>query len=259
MMTKVQDELDRIEKMINAPESRDLQKRVRNEKGYVRPRNASSMMLIDGSTDNFKVLMGVRNKNLKFMPGALVFPGGKVDRGDGYVTSFDELHPATENKLQGAMRGNPSKHRARSLGLAAIRETAEESGLLMGKKTSYQTNNDDWKLFEKQSVSPSLSSLRLIARAITPSGAPRRFDTWFFAAKSDEIAHTPENGFDPSGELEELRWLTPQEAIESNTREITRVMLVELMNRLRDDPQLSPDYPVPCYFARQGKFSRQEI
>ena len=258
-MTSVKNELDRIEKMINAPETREMQKRVRKEKGYVRPRNASSMMLIDGPADNFKVLMGVRNKNLKFMPGALVFPGGKVDRGDGYVPSLDELHPDTEKKLLGAMRGNSSKHRARSLGLAAIRETAEESGLLLGKKVSYKTESDDWKLFETKGISPSLSNLRLIARAITPPGVPRRFDTWFFAANASEIAHTPENGFDPSGELEELRWITPQEAIESNTREITRVMLVELMTRLREDPQLSPDYPVPCYFAKQGKFSREEI
>lgn len=183
----------------------------------------------------------------------------RVDRGDGYVDSLDEFHPDIEKKLLGAMRGNSSKHRARSLGLAAIRETAEESGLLLGKKTSYKTDSDDWKLFETKGVSPSLANLRLISRAITPPGVPRRFDTWFFAANASEIAHTPESGFDPSGELEELRWLTPQEAIESNTREITRVMLVELMNRLKGDPQLSPDHSVPCYFARQGKFSRQEI
>lgn len=258
-MTNVTNELNRIEEMINAPETRELRKRVRKNIGYVRPRNASTMMLIDGSANNFKVLMGVRNKNLKFMPGAMVFPGGKVDRGDGYASSLDEFHPETEKKLLSAMRGRPSKHRARSLGLAAIRETAEESGLLLGKKTAYQTKSDDWKQFEKEGVTPSLSNLRLVTRAITPPGMARRFDTWFFAAKADAIAYTPENGFDPSGELEELRWLTPQEAIDGNTREITRVMLVELMNRLKADPDLSPDYPVPCYFARKGKFSRQEI
>ncbi|MBL4600164.1 MAG: NUDIX hydrolase [Rhizobiaceae bacterium] len=258
-MTDVQSELDRIEKMINAPETRKLRKRVRDDMGYVRPRNASTMMLIDGPADNFKVLMGIRNKNLKFMPGALVFPGGSVDRGDGAVSAVDDLHPITEERLIKAMRGRPSKHAARALGLAAIRETAEESGLLMGRKVPFQTKNADWKLFEEKGISPSLAKLRLISRAITPPGMPRRFDTWFFAARADEIAFTPENGFDPCGELEGLQWLTPQEAIEGETREITRVMLVELLNRLKEDPELSPDYPVPYYFSRQGKFSKRDI
>lgn len=258
-MNKLQNEIERINGLISAPASRKLQKQGIEKAKPVPMRNASSMMLIDGSPDNFKILMGVRNKNLKFMPGALVFPGGRVDPGDGYIKPIDELHPKTEAKLLNAMRGKPSAHKARAFGLAAIRETAEEAGLLLGKNASFKTKKDDWKLFEEKGVSPSLANLRLISRAITPPGSPRRFDTWFFACHIDNIGYVPENEFDPSGELEDLCWISPQEAMEANTREITRVMLVELMNRLREDPALSPDYPTPYYFVKRGKFTRDEI
>jgi len=155
------------------------------------------------------------------------------------------------------MRGKSSIHRTRALGLAAIRETAEESGILLGTNEKFSTSNKDWELFQNHNVSPSLSSLRLFSRAITPPGLARRFDTWFFVAPADAIGFTPRGGFNPSGELEELKWITPQEAIASQTREITRVMLVELMHRMEKDPHLNPSYPAPYYYSKRNRFFKQ--
>ena len=63
----------------------------------------------------------------------------------------------------------------------------------------------------------------------------------------------------PDGELEELQWITPEDAIGGPTREITRVLLVELMERLKHDPELAFDYPSPMYRNRYGTFTRSVI
>ncbi|MEO0329796.1 MAG: NUDIX hydrolase [Pseudomonadota bacterium] len=253
------DEVNRIETMINSPKVRDLRNRNRESNGYVRPKNASTMILVDGSANNPKVLMGKRNKAVKFMPGALVFPGGSVDRQDGSIDVSGELTENTRQRLLDNMRGRATKRGARALALAAVREVAEESGLLIGRKGAFSYADNDWQDFRENNVIPSLSGLKLFSRAITPPGLARRFDTWFFIAKASEVAHIPENGFDPDGELEELQWVSPEKAITENTREITRVMLVELIRRLRSDPEFSDDYPAPYYYTVNNRFERKLI
>ena len=256
---KLATEVDRIETMINSPEVRDLRSRNRESMGYVRPRNASTMVLLDGTADNPKVLMGKRNKNLKFMPGALVFPGGSVDKYDGSVIAAEELSDTTQSRLMNAMRGRSTARGARALGVAAIREVAEESGLLIGKSGRFESDHEHWADFRNSEIIPSLSGIRLFARAITPPGMARRFDTWFFLAHRDEVGFTPKGGFAPDGELEELQWISPEQAITENTREITRVMLVELINRLRQDKNLSDDFPAPFYHTKGNRFSKKMI
>lgn len=253
------DEVRRIEAMINSPQMRDLKLRNREHLGYVRPRNAATMILVDGPPDNPKVLMGKRNKALKFMPGALVFPGGSVDRADGGIPTAEPLNLTIETRLVSAMRDRPTPRGAKALTLAAIRELGEESGLLYGKPGEFSHSHPDWKIFKDKAVVPSLAGLRLFSRAITPPGMPRRFDTWFFIARAEGLGYIPKNGFDPSGELEELQWISPTRAIAENTREITRVMLVELIQRLKADPDLSADYPAPYYHSVNGRFNRKII
>ena len=253
------DEVQRIETMINSPKVRDMRNRNRETLGYVRPRNASTLILIDDLADKPKVLMGKRNKSLKFMPGALVFPGGSVDRTDGSISVADSLTQNTEKRLLANMKGRATNRGAKALGVAAVREVAEESGLLIGEPGKFSNCHKDWADFAKKGIIPCIGGLRLFARAITPPGMARRFDTWFFLAKTDGIAFTPQGGFDPDGELEELQWIEPERAITANTREITRVMLVELIRRLRADPELSDDYPAPYYYTRNNRFERTLI
>jgi len=252
-------EVSRIEGMINSGKAREFRNQTQSQYGYIRPKNASTMILVDGPQNDPVILMGKRNKKLKFMPGALVFPGGSVDKFDGSVPASDELTDTTQARLIQAMRGKPTKRGARALGVAAVREVAEESGLLIGKSGDFQSNHDDWKDFCDKRIVPSLSALRLFSRAITPPGNPRRFDTWFFIAHASEVGFSPEGGFDPDGELEELQWIRPKDAITENTREITRVMLVELIQRLERDPKLSDDYPAPHYQTSGNRFRKTII
>ncbi len=250
-------EIGRIQRIIDAPQSRHLRDHAGPSVGpAVRPKNAATMILIDNDGPKPRILMGRRNRALKFMPGAFVFPGGSVDRADGSIPSIDELDEATHERIRAHARGRPTPRTARALGMAAIREMCEETGLLIGRSSSSPPGHPHWQPFAARGIGPSLSGLRLLARAITPPGMRRRFDTWFFVGTADTIGHVPAGGFEPSGELEGLQWIAPDEAIAADTREITRVILVELMNRLERDPGLDPVYPAPFYSAVHGRFNR---
>jgi len=260
-LPKAKDEAaKRFEELINSGSAKRNRSadRMPGTKG-VRPRNASTLILLDGNGANARILMGRRNKNLKFMPGAMVFPGGSVDKHDGSVPAVSELTEHTQRRLIAAMRGKSTKRGARALGLAAVRELAEESGLLLGVPGSFEHRHGDWATFSQMGIRPNLDGLRLFSRAITPVGMPRRFDTWFFLARSGEIGFTPEGGFDPCGELEDLRWIKPSDALEAGVRDITRIMLLELMRRLEEDPTLDDSWPAPYYQTRADRFIRHLI
>jgi len=262
MMTKndpldVELEISRIEEMINSGPMQRMRQQSRSEGDYIRPKKASSIVLVKGAPGEEEIVMGKRNKALKFMPGALVFPGGRVDRGDSRIVAADQLDAITREKLNTNMVGKVSPKSAHGLAIAAIRELCEETGLLVGKTSQTPPKHKDWAVFSQNNMAPSINPLRLLARAVTPPGVHRRFDTWFFVMRLEEQHLVPEEGFISSGELEDLQWIKPEDAMRHDTREITRVILVELMNRLKQDPELTADFPAPSYETRRDRFRRK--
>ena len=167
---------------------------------------------------------------------------------------IEGLHPDEEAKLIGT-GAKATRARARAIALSAVRETYEEAGLLIGRKTSFATNRAGWQGFVEHGVHPSLESLRFIARAITPPGRVRRFDTRFLAAWRGDVALTLEAG-GPTNELEELVWLPIAKAKQADIPVITRTVLVDLERRLEHDPLLSPGGDVPFYRMMRNRFLR---
>ena len=225
------------------------------------PKDASTLIILDGEGPNAKMLMGRRHEGHKFMPGLFVFPGGRVDRFDGSVAASSELHPVIEDKIVRTLRGKPTNRRARALALASIRETYEEAGLLLGEKddAGFEARHEDWKAFSNLGVTPTLDHLRLVARAITPPGRTRRFDAWFFATQVEHIAHRLPEGTGPSGELQDLHWLTIDEAMNLELPVITVTVLKELKDRLTRDPKLRPETQLPFFHLKGKTFQRDLI
>jgi 8-oxo-dGTP pyrophosphatase MutT (NUDIX family) len=187
-----------------------------------------------------------------FMPGKFVFPGGRTDPYDSRVPVAAELDPREESKLRGP---RTSRARARAIAMSAVRETYEEAGLLIGRKGEFTTSRADWQGFADNGVCPALDALRFVARAITPPGRVRRFDTRFLAAFREDVAiELPEGG--PTNELEEIMWLPLAEAREADIPSITRTVLGDLEARLAADPALRPGAPVPFYYLRHNRFQR---
>jgi len=223
----------------------------------MRPRDAATLILLDRKGGEFHVLMGRRSMKHAFMPGRLVFPGGRTDPADGRVATPDSLHPDVEAKLIVGTGSRMSATRARAIALSAVRETYEEAGLLIGRGDGYQTKHEGWHGFAENGVAPTLSNLRMIARAITPPGRVRRFDTRFIAAWRDDVAVELPCG--PTEELEELVWLPVGASVREEMPMITRSILGDLTSRLAEDPALDPAYPVPFYRMRHKRMLRDLI
>lgn len=222
--------------------------------GPLRPRDAATLILLDRTDSHFRVLLGRRHKSHAFMPGKFVFPGGRTDPADSRIAVAQPLDTLEEAKLIGS-GSRASATRARAVALSAVRETYEEAGLLIGHIGSFVTTRPDWKGFEEHGVAPSLESLRYVARAITPPGRVRRFDTRFLACFREAVALELPNG-GPTHELEELVWLSLEDAMSADIPAITKMILSDLGERLRSDPGLSAGGAVPFYRMQHGKFLR---
>ncbi|EIM29539.1 NUDIX family protein [Microvirga lotononidis] len=224
----------------------------------LRPADAATLIIIDRKGRNPKVLMGRRHEGLKFMPGKFVFPGGRIEAGDRSMTVTGALHPRTEQALMARVT-RPSTQRSRALALAAIRETFEETGLLLGTKDyggpeSVPTGTA-WTTFQERGIFPDLEALHFIGRAVTPPKRVRRFDTRFFAVDRAAIAEEIEGIVGPEAELVELAWVTISQAKALDLPPITTVILDELEARIAAG--FSHQLPVPFYYQQRGRFVRE--
>jgi len=193
----------------------------------VAARPASTILLLrDGASDDkgrgeeIEVFMMVRHHEIEFSSGALVFPGGSVDAGDSDIIARPELYSGGE--------GNDSAKL--SFKIAAIRETFEESGILLARPRSSnelveakqaaeiearhraalsERKTTFLEVLADSGMVLALDALVPYARWITPEGMPKRFDTWFFLA-----AAPPEQlGAHDGRESTDSLWLSPREAI----------------------------------------------
>ena len=231
----------------------------------VKIRDAATMLVVDRTGKTPKVLLGRRHHSHKFMPGKYVFPGGRVERSDRRVKAARGLDSRVEARLMQEVR-RPSAEKSRSFALAAIREVFEETGLVLGTtvdgprpappppasiKDAADAARDQWAKFATSGVAPDLAAVHFIARAITPPGRPRRFDTRFFAVDADTIAARIDGVVGPDTELVELVWLPIEQSLALDMVGITLAVLEEL--KIRTAEGFSHDLPVPFYRMHRGK------
>lgn len=215
----------------------------------VRPRDAATLILTrPRAAGALEILMGKRSAAHRFMPNKYVFPGGRVDIADGRLAHATDLRPEVLARV--AQHGG--ERLARALARAAIRETFEEAGLLLGRPVAAPRSSSapGWSGFFQAGYEPDLSALTYVARAITPPYRDRRFDTRFFIADAASLAEPPEVARAASGELLELAWVSLDEARNLDLPTITRAVLDEIETRA-DDPY--GDREVPFFRFAHGK------
>ena len=213
----------------------------------VRPSDAASLIVLRGSGDKLEVLLGQRRKDARFAPGVYVFPGGRVDRTDGAHAS---LHPVRHDVAKKISRHCP-QHRANALAWAAVRETWEEAGLLIGQPGTIEnpTMSPVHAAYADAGLSPCIDKLDYIARAITPTKSPMRFNTRFFLA-SGEHAH---GELHVSSELEDIGWRTVTETFNDLTiMSVTAFALKEAMTFLQELPTPDPNRLIPRFTHLEG-------
>jgi len=213
--------------------------------GVLKPKDAATLILVKRA-DEPRVLMGCRGAGMAFMANKYVFPGGRMDPGDQRIAVAHDLRPEVMARASAGV----TTSRGRGLALAAIRETFEETGILIGEPGHPpRTRSPAWARFFAHGIVPRLDALEMIARAVTPPNRTRRFDARFFMADSSAIAHALDATHHE--ELLQPSWLTFAEARALDLPSITRRILEEVELRLSDPPGTSR--PAPFFRFLKGK------
>ena len=192
-----------------------------------RPKDAATLILVRRDQAKPRVLMGKRSGRHDFMPDKYVFPGGRVDSTDARAPIVSPLKKTTEAKLRLHSRRAPQ-----AFPLTAIRETWEETGLIVGKATKVAGKPPQgWQKYYAEGAAPCLRKFQFIGRAITPPYRPKRFDARFFMAMAEDVLideRPPADG----AELHDLQWVTLSDALKLDLPSVTRFMLAEIDERL---------------------------
>tara|TARA_B100000686_G_scaffold54455_1_gene58672 strand:- start:17163 stop:17921 length:759 start_codon:yes stop_codon:yes gene_type:complete len=200
----------------------------KKDKKIVKPRNAASLVLLKTVNKEVKVLLGKRSNKTRFMPGAWVFPGGVLDKNDYKTKKYTKLNPIIISRL--AVSNNINT--ANALALASIRETAEETGLLLGKikKNIFYNNNlekdNGIVTMQKMNLVPDLAKLSYLGRAITPTFSPIRFHARFFLADAKDLS----GKIKTTNELVEIKWIPIKNATKLPMADVTEFMINELLS-----------------------------
>lgn len=198
-----------------------------------RPVDAATMVVWRRRRGTVEVLMGRRHRNHVFMPHAYVFPGGRVESNDGKLKPETDLPTDVQARLERA--ANPT--RARAIAAGAVRETWEETGLVIGK-------------LDNGVLRPGLDGLDYFFRAITPPGRTRRFDARFFLV---DAAHAT-GKLAGDGELLDLAFRTFDDSRLLDVAGITRIAMAEAERHIHNPPAPDPDRPVPLSRFLRGQY-----
>ena len=215
-----------IAKSMEKKELKFTPKRDKNTKIAI-PRNAASLILLKSSVNDVKVLLGKRSNKTRFMPGAWVFPGGVLDKADFTLSINTSLNKKIIQKL--AVSNNART--AKALAMASIRETVEETGLILGKKsknftsTNFEDHNNGITIMSKLGLEPDLTNLFYLGRAITPTFSPIRFHARFFMADAKNLT----GKIKTTNELVEIEWVSLKKATKLPMADVTEFMINELL------------------------------
>jgi 8-oxo-dGTP pyrophosphatase MutT (NUDIX family) len=190
----------------------------------VAPRDAATVILVRDSGRGPEVYYLRRQVSMEFAAGMCVYPGGGVDPRDfDRDVAWDGPAPA-----EWASRLGCDEEMARALVCAAVRETFEESGVLLAGPHAHEvvadTTGAEWEADRAALESRELAMTELLARRglvlrtdllgawgawLTPIFEPKRYRTWFFVARLPEGQRTR----DVSSESSEVTWLAAAEAV----------------------------------------------
>lgn len=198
-----------------------------------RPVDAATMVVWRRYRGTVEVLMGRRHRNHVFMPHAYVFPGGRVERADGRLNPVAELRADVQARLERAATST----RARAIAAGAVRETWEETGLIIGD-------------LEGDTLQPDLAGLDYFFRAITPTGRSRRFDARFFLVNAEHASGTLAG----DGELLDLAFRSFADSRNLDVAGITRIAMAEAERHIDNPPAPDPARPVPLSRFLRGQY-----
>ncbi len=188
---------------------------------------AATVIIVRDASPQYEIFMLKRTNRAVFASGMYVFPGGRVDDAD-HEAYYEQHHqgPSSQQQAQQAALGDDW----RAIWIAGIRETFEESGILLaydasGELLQFDADNrhrfQDYRhqlhegeislatICQRESLTLALDLIHFYNRWVTPPGRPRRFDTRFFITQAPAIQH----GLHDGKETVDSVWISPAEAL----------------------------------------------
>ena len=193
----------------------DVAEAIRAKPAIVRPRDAASLILLRGEGHNLELLAGRRPGHVKFMPGVWVFPGGAID-------------PDDRKKWRVEAGGEHLPPRLVRCARAALRETWEEVGVLVGRRAAAASPVASGltaieAAYAGRGITAAFDVLTYVGRAITPTPVFRRFNTRFFLGDGSAVFGDPVS----TDELEDVGWHPVGRRPLAPFRDVTQFMLTQ--------------------------------
>jgi 8-oxo-dGTP pyrophosphatase MutT (NUDIX family) len=218
---------------------------------YATPTDAATVMLLrpcrNAAVKDIEVLMVLRNRRSRFVPGYHVYPGGILDPED-FEPGIERFCRGIDRKEASVILPNMSRpEKALGAWVAGIRETYEEVGMLIairkdGSPVTIRTEEErkrfcDYRralnkgemkfhqMLEKEDLILPLDRLHYFSHWITPEPLPLRYDVRFFVTEAPEAQAVIHDGV----ELTEHLWLTPSRALEEYEKGKMGMVLPQIM------------------------------
>ncbi len=172
-------------------------------------------MLVRDDPD-LHVFMMRKSPAVVFTPGAYVFPGGAVDAADRAERVYQRVVGVDDQRASALLDVSGDGLR---YWVAAARESFEEAGFVLGsgahslapRRDELNARTLSWNAaLDEHDVTLDLGHLHVFAHWLTPEGAPRRYDTWFFVAAAPD----DQEGAHDDSELVHSEWVRPVDALE---------------------------------------------
>ncbi len=204
---------------------------------YVTPTDAATVMLLrpclNGDTKDIEVLLVLRNRRSRFVPGYHVYPGGILDPED-YEPSIERFCLGLDRNRASEILSDMSRpEKALGAWVAGIRETFEEVGLLLavrkdGSPVAIESPEDrkrfgDYRtalnrgnmqfsdMLEREGLLLPLDRLHYFSHWITPEPLPLRYDVRFFVTEAPREQVVMHDGV----ELTQHTWMQPARALDA--------------------------------------------
>lgn len=200
------------------------------------PRLSATILILRDTPQGMEVLMVTRHHEIDFLSSALVFPGGKLTKGDE--------DPRVRSRCSGVENLPPEQV---ALRVCAVREVFEESGILLAREcgatalvgaaraTQLAERHRQYlasgaigiaDLLEAENLVLACDELVPFARWITPTFLAKRFDTYFYLAGAPPEQIALHDG----GEMVEAQWIRPSDALADQTSGKRKIVTATLLN-----------------------------
>lgn len=238
------------------------------------PRDAATVVLLRPGAAGSEVYLLRRQTSMAFAGGMCVFPGGGVDPRDYSDDLVDRGLWAGPSPAEWASRLGVDEPKARALVCAAVRETFEESSVLLAGASASEvvadTTGDDWEadrvalesreisltaFLEKRSLVLRTDLLGAWSGWLTPVFEPRRYRTWFFVARLPEGQVTR----DVSSESSSVMWTPALEAVEQVERQEILMLPPTWLTCLEVGQHVDPDAVLAAARGRSVEMFMPEV